>query len=78
MKALDKPLYYQGPNVDDLRIDEYESVNLDDREDFVALYDVRSKNLDTGFINIARTIFICMLLSIGAIYFAKDANELVL
>lgn len=78
LKAKDKPLFYEGVKVEDLRIDEYESRNLDNKEDFVVLWDVRLSNIDTGIINIARTIFICMLLSIGAIYFSKDANELVL
>ena len=31
-----------------------------------------------GYINIGRTIFICILLAIGALYFSRDADNLVL
>jgi hypothetical protein len=33
--------------------------------------------LEAG-LNIAKTVFVCIVLALGAIYFNKDANELVL
>jgi hypothetical protein len=66
LKVPDKPIWKNGPNKDDLRVDEYESVNLNN-EDYVALYDARPNNINLGIINIVRTIFICFLLSMGAI-----------
>jgi hypothetical protein len=66
LKVPDKPIWRNGPNKDDLRVDEYESVNLNN-EEYVALYDARPNNINLGIINIIRTIFICGLLSMGAI-----------
>jgi hypothetical protein len=66
LKVPDKPIWKNGPNKEDLRVDEYESVNIDN-EVYVALYDARPNNINLGIINIIRTIFICVLLSMGAI-----------
>jgi hypothetical protein len=42
--------------------------------DFVAIIDLRpDTRLESG-LNIAKTIFVCIVLALGAIYFNKDAN----
>lgn len=74
--APGKPLWTKGIEVKELRTDEYESVtsNLGT----AAIYDVRSSESLQGIINLGRTVFICILLSIGSIYFSRDADILVL
>jgi len=44
----------------------------------VAIYDGRADNSLDAALGIARTIFVCIVLTMGALYFSKDANDLVL
>jgi hypothetical protein len=60
----------------DLRLDEYESFTGD--YEAVSIYDNRFYTENEGIVGIGRTLFICILLTIGSIYFTKDANVLVL
>ena len=32
----------------------------------------------TAILNLARTIFVCIILSVGALFFSKDANDIAL
>jgi hypothetical protein len=44
----------------------------------LAVFDI-SKDFDlNSYLNIGRTVFVCIILSASAIFFSKDANELVL
>ena len=65
-----------GRDIEEYRLDEYESIKIN--EDFWCLYNVIPNNQIQGFINLGRTLFICALLTTAAIYFTKDANDLVL
>ncbi len=44
----------------------------------VAVYDIRADNFLDAQLGIGRTIFVCIVLTAGALYFSKDAHELVL
>jgi class 3 adenylate cyclase len=44
----------------------------------VAVFDIRYENRVTSGLNICRTVFVCIVLTLGAIYFTKDANDLVI
>lgn len=46
--------------------------------DSVAIFDLREETRLSAGLNIAKTIFVCIVLTLGAIYFTKDANELVI
>jgi hypothetical protein len=46
--------------------------------DFVAIIDLREDTKLESGLNIVKTVFVCIVLALGAIYFTKDANELVL
>jgi hypothetical protein len=72
----DKDIWAEGISVTSLRSDEQESVFS--KFDSAAVYDFRSNENLTGIINLGRTVFICILLSIGSIYFSRDAEVLVL
>ena len=61
---------------DDLRFAEKYYASSD--YDAVAVFDIRYENRVTSGLNICRTVFICIALTLGAIYFTKDANDLVI
>ena len=65
-----------GTSLNDLRIDEYEVVTSSN--DSFAIYNTRELARVGAAVSIARTIFICFLLSIGSYFFNRDANVLVL
>lgn len=44
----------------------------------MAIFDLRSVVKLNAGLGIARTIFICIVLAGGAIFFSKDANDLVI
>lgn len=74
-------LTYQKISPSDLRDDEKEETRVTIAkysEDFVAVCDLREKQQLTSVINITRTIFVCIVLTMAAFYFTKDANELAL
>ena len=77
---------YEGPGwswiiddnnswVENLRLEEYEEFIVGD---FSAYYNNKSEAKANAYINIGRTIFICILLTIGALFFSRDAEILVL
>ena len=87
MKGLRNPLiylnyklvdYYKSTtvNYEDLRQDERNYFSYDDNA--IAIYDKRYDTTLNAILSIFRTIFVCLVLTIGALYFSKDANELVL
>lgn len=88
-KSIDTPLillrtddsaldYETGTNSDKLRIVEKEFVTLQDNDSFVAVFDLRKTSRLNAGLGIARTVFICVVLAGGAIFFSKDANDLVI
>ena len=58
-----------------MRSEEYEAFSVGE---FVAYTNSRLDAIVEGYISICRTIFICILLSVGAVYFSRDAEVLVL
>lgn len=63
-----------------LRKDEYSSATFASKHgiDFIAMYSTRSYSRTEALINICRTTFICIILSVAAITFTKDAQTMVL
>lgn len=45
---------------------------------FVSIFDIRYDAKLTSLLNIIRTIFICIVLTLGSIYFTKDSEDLVI
>lgn len=74
-------LTYQMISPDDLRDDEQEITAVTSEkysQDFLAVVDIREKTQLNAVINITRTIFVCIVLTMAAFYFTKDANDLAL
>ena len=78
-------MWTNGPDLDDLRTEESsqvssEWVNPNTRKTitFVAFYEQTEYTSIEGIINIARTLFVCIVLSIASMFFTSDANRLVL
>ena len=46
--------------------------------EFDVFYSIKAKSELESIISLCRTIFICIVLAIGSIYFSQDANNLVL
>jgi hypothetical protein len=42
------------------------------------VFDLRADTKLAAGLNICKTVFVCMVIAFGAIFFTKDANELVL
>ncbi len=61
----------------DLRATEQEVVQIDEAN-YVAVFDLRQDTRLNAGLGIARTFFVCFVLSAGALYFSKDANDLVI
>ena len=49
-----------------------------DGKKFIAFYENKLISRAEGAIGIARTLFVCIVLSVGSIFFTNDANNLVL
>jgi hypothetical protein len=47
-------------------------------DSFVAIFDIRSSTRLTAGLSICRTFFVCFVLAAGALFFSKDANDLVI
>jgi hypothetical protein len=60
---------------DDLRLLEKHVVESDG---VTACFDLRADTRLEAGLNIAKTVFVCIVLALGAIFFTKDANDLVL
>ena len=80
LQAANKDLWQQEPDVTELRLDEYETYKetAADGSEFLTVWSLRFQTQLESVLNLCRTIFICILLSIASIYFTKDANKLVL
>lgn len=51
---------------------------MEDSDEFIAIFDLRSVTRLTAGLSIVRTIFVCVLLTTGSLYFSKDAHEIVI
>ena len=61
-----------------MRGNEYILATAGSNNDLAALFDKRTNTrLDAG-LSICRTIFICIILTGGALFFTKDTNDLVI
>lgn len=74
-EAPGRPLWTGSAEVSDLRIDEYEKF---ESGEFIAYMNNRVESIANAYISMSRTIFICILLSVGALFFSRDAEKLVL
>lgn len=77
------PLSYEDSTVDinALRLEERNLVyptNSSCNSFYVAIFDMRSSVQLDSMLSIIQTIFVCIVLTIGAIIFTKDANDLVI
>lgn len=64
-----------GIDYNDLR---YTEIFYFSYQDFIAIFDTRYDSRLTSLLNIFKTIFICIVLTFGAVYFTKDAEDLVI
>ena len=67
--------YTFGISEDDLRLAE---TMISEYRGYRAAFDVRANTKLTAGLGIGRTLFLCVLLAVGAIFFAHDTNQLVL
>ena len=69
----------QGPDVTSLRSTEtlYVAVTGSDNSS-IAVFDLRSSTRLEAWLNIARTVFVCVVLAVSTISLSKDAQELVI
>jgi hypothetical protein len=65
-------------SIKDLRASEKDAITLEDSDEFVAIFDLRSVTRMTAGLSIVRTIFVCVLLTSGSLYLTKDAQEIVI
>ena len=78
-------LYFKAPgrttfeelDTDDLRYVEFAEYTESD-EEFVASFDRRFNVRLEAWLSISKTVFVCIVLSLGSIFFSSDANKLVL
>lgn len=81
-KTYTKEIYVQEwePKINDLRADAYSAIfqEADNGAEFVVAYSTITYTKIESTINIIRTSFICVVLSLASIYFTKDAQVLVL
>jgi class 3 adenylate cyclase len=56
----------------------YNEIYYYSKDNFVSIFDIRYDTKLTSLLNIFKTIFICMILTFGALYFTKDSEELVI
>jgi hypothetical protein len=64
-------------NPNDLRTSEKEVVEIDDYK-YLAIFDLTANTTLTAGLGLCRTIFVCFVLALGALFFSKDANDLVI
>ena len=72
--------FFQTTNPDNLRSEEKDELLLARKEGVTmrCVVDLRADTRDTAVLNISRTIFVCLVLTIGTMFFSKDAHGLVL
>jgi len=68
------------PKLQTLRKSEYVSIKIDsgDGRLFVASYSTKGNMQVESIINLCRTLFICIVLSLASIYFTRDSQHFVL
>ena len=74
-------MIYKSMEPSELRTDEKVEVVLTSdlfEGDFYAVADSREKAKKNAILGITRTIFVSLVLSLGAMFFSKDANDLAL
>ena len=67
-----------GTDPTELRASEKEVVSPDESGDFVSIFDLRPNTKLNAALGIGRTFFVCLVLAAGALFFSKDANDLVI
>lgn len=65
----------EGIDYNDLR---YNEIYFSSAGDITAIFDTRYDSKMSSLLNIMKTIFICIVLTLGALYFSKDAEDLVI
>jgi nitrate/nitrite-specific signal transduction histidine kinase len=66
---------YEDTDPDELRrIEKYVATE----DNLMAIFDLREDTKLEAGLNIAKTVFVCIVLTLGAMIFTNDANELVL
>lgn len=80
IKILAQNLTWESEKISikDLRASEKDAITLEDSDDYIAIFDLRSVTRLTAGLSIVRTIFVCVLLTTGSLYFSKDAHEIVI
>jgi class 3 adenylate cyclase len=56
----------------------YNEIYYTSTGEFISIFDTRFDARLTSLLNIIRTIFICIILTLGSIYFSKDSDTLVI
>jgi class 3 adenylate cyclase len=77
--TIDNVLFYRNESWDntDFRETEIQFSSSADG-DINIIYSVLTDTTTTGIVNITKTIYVCILLTLAAVYFESDAKELVL
>jgi hypothetical protein len=72
--------HFQSQNPDDLRADEKDELFVYRNDGVImrCVVNLRADITDNAILNISRTVFVCLLLTMGTMFFSKDAHELVL
>ncbi len=80
LKIPGYPVFKQAPDYEtELRLDEFTYIYVEaGGEVFEACFEQKMYTRMEGIINIGRTIFVCIVLSVGSIFFSRDADKLVL
>jgi len=80
IKIVAKNLTWESDliSITDLRASEKDAIALEDSDEFLAIFDLRSVTRMTAGLSIVRTIFVCVVLTTGSLYFSKDAHEIVI
>lgn len=88
-KSLSTPLIYleikdgdkwtQSPSLSKLRQTEIQIYTIDSSDfSIIAIFDFTSRTHLEAWLNISRTVFVCLVLVVSSIYLTKDAQELVI
>ena len=77
VNAKDRTWEKDNITPNDLRSSEKDIVAIENG-DYVSVFDLRNNTRLTAGLGICRTIFVCFVLAAGALFFSKDANDLVI
>lgn len=70
----DETWKWEDTDPDTLRSTEKHVAIVDDEITITAVFDLRYTTRIEAGLNIAKTVFVCIVLTLGAIFFTKDAN----